>query len=262
MAMAINRMVKIFDEMKKADEKILVSYFPLCDPALEDQVAWAGKYFDNGTTVLEMGLPYEDPCLDGKTVKDSMERALKEHTIDDAFDIIAKLRETYPDNILQVMTYFEIIDKMGVDTFAKRCSACGVDAVLTPNIPVSRVDEMDKALGEYNLIHLRFAPYHLNDEVIGDLEDKAKGYIFLQAVDGVTGPQEKTSPQVGVNVKTLKDHGVETPVVAGFGISNPQHVSEMKAMGADGVIVGSKVISEIINGNGEEFIKQLRNALN
>lgn len=259
--MAMNKMVQILNEMKEAGEKILVAYFPLCDPALDDQIAWAGKYFDNGATVLEMGLPYENPCLDGKTVRDSMERALKEHTIDDAFDIISKLRKTYPDNILQVMTYFEIIDKMGIESFAKRCAECGADGVLTPNIPRSRVEELDKALDAYNLIQLRFAPFHLNDEVIEDLKEKARGYIFLQSVDGATGPQEKTSPQVGVNVDILKKSGVKTPVVAGFGISNPQHVREMKAMGADGVIVGSKIISEILDGNGEAFIGELRSAL-
>ena len=259
--MSVNRMEKILGKMKKAGEKILVAYYPLCDPLLDDPVAWAGKYFENGATVLEMGLPYENPCLDGKIVRDSMERALKQHTVDDAFDVIAELRKAYPENILQVMTYFEIIDKMGIENFAKRCAESGADGVLTPNIPENRVEELDRALGVYNLIQLRFAPFHLNEDAIQDLKKNARGYIFLQAVDGATGPQEKTSPQVGVNVTTLKQRGIETPVVAGFGISYPQHVREMKAMGADGVIVGSKIISEIENGNGEEFIRQLRSAL-
>lgn len=259
--MTMNRMQKQLGEMKKAGEKILVAYYPLCDPLLDDPIAWAGKYFENGATVLEMGLPYENPCLDGKVVRDSMDRALAEHTLDDAFDVIQKLRKAYPNNILQVMTYFEIIDRMGIETFAKRCSESGADGVLTPNIPKSRVDELDRALGAYNLIQLRFAPFHLNEDVTKDLKENAKGYIFLQAVDGATGPQEKTSPQVGQNVKILKQSGIDTPVVAGFGISNAQHVREMMAMGADGVIVGSKIISEIQNGNGEEFIQQLRSAL-
>ncbi len=259
--MAVNRMERILGEMKQAGEKILVAYYPLCDPLLDDPVAWAGKYFENGATVLEMGLPYENPCLDGKIVRESMERALTKHTVDDAFDVIAELRQAYPNNILQVMTYFEIIDKMGIENFAKRCAECGADGVLTPNIPQSRVAELDRALGAYHLLQLRFAPFHLSGDAINDLKANAKGYIFLQAVDGATGPQEKTSPQVGENVKTLKQSGIGTPVVAGFGISNAQHVREMKAMGADGVIVGSKIISEIQNGNGEEFIRQLRSAL-
>jgi tryptophan synthase alpha chain len=257
----MNRMEKVFEEMQKTGKKILVAYFPLCDPALENQVEWADKYFRNGVTVLEMGLPYENPCYDGKIVRDSMERALKGHDINDAFSIISELRKAYPDRILQVMTYFEIVDKMGMKEFAKRCLDSGADAVLSPNVPPECIEKLDSVLAEYGLINLRFAPYHLTEEKVSDLEKNAKGYIFQQAVDGVTGPQDTTSPQVGINVKLLKNRGIKTPVVAGFGISRPEQAGEMKAMGADGVIVGSAVISEIIAGKGEEFIKQLRGAL-
>lgn len=259
--MSENRMEKIFGEMMKEGKKILVSYFPLCDTALEDQVAWAGKYFDNGTTVLEMGLPYEDPCLDGKTVRDSMDRALSKYTVEDAFEVIRSLRKAYPNNILQVMTYYEIIDRMGIPAFAQRCADCGADAVLSPNTPADKVPELDAALRNLGLINLRFSPYHLTPEAEADLIVNAKGYIFQQSVDGVTGPQATTSPQVGVNVKRLKSLGITTPVVAGFGISNAQQVGEMRAMGADGVIVGSAILSAILAGNGEAFIKSLREAL-
>ena len=259
--MYVNRMERIFGEMMAGGKKILVSYFPLCDTALDDQVAWAGKYFANGTTVLEMGLPYEDPCLDGKTVRDSMSRALSKYTVDDAFDVIRSLRQTYPDNILQVMTYYEIIDKMGIEAFAQRCADCGADAVLSPNTPAEKVPALDAALSSRGLLNLRFAPYHLTPQAEADLKADARGYIFQQSVDGVTGPQATTSPQVGVNVKRLKSLGITTPVVAGFGISNAQQVGEMRAMGADGVVVGSAILSASLEGHGESFIKSLREAL-
>jgi tryptophan synthase alpha chain len=257
----MNRMEKIFNQMLSKGEKILVSYFPLCDSALADQVEWAKKYFRNGTTVLEMGLPYENPCLDGTVVRDSMKRALKEHDVNDAFNTISKLREACPENILQVMTYFEIVDQMGVKKFAKRCYESGADAVLSPNAPGERMAELDGALKEYDLIDLRFAPFNLTEEAISDLEKNAKGYIFQQAVNGVTGTQKTTSKQVGVNVKILKDRGIKTPVVAGFGISNSQQAHEMIEMGSDGVIVGSAILSAILEGKGEEFIGQLRGSL-
>ena len=257
----MNRMRTVFGEMKQRGEKILVTYFPLCDPALGDQVETAGKYFKNGATVLEMGLPYENPCLDGKIVRESMERALKEHTIDDAFDTIKALRKAYAQNILQVMTYFEIIEKMGMETFARRCSESGADAVLTPNIPPEKMAALDAALGKYDIIHLRFSPYHLNDAAVADLKANADGYIFQQAVDGVTGPQKTTSPQVGINVKILKQAGITTPVVAGFGVSTFAHVRELKEMGADGVIVGSCVVNSVLDNTLETYIAGLSEAL-
>ena len=66
-----NRMETTFQAMAEKGEKILVAYYPLCDPLIEDQVAWAGTYFENGATVLEMGIPYVDPVLDGATVRAS-----------------------------------------------------------------------------------------------------------------------------------------------------------------------------------------------
>ncbi len=257
----MNRMERIFGEMLKKDEKILVAYFPLCDPALEDQVAWAGKYFANGATVLEMGLPYEDPCLDGKTVRDSMDRALAHHSLDDAFETIRALRKAYPENILQVMTYYEIIDKMGVEAFAQRCADCGADAVLSPNVPAEKRQELDEALSKYDLIDLRFSPYHLTDAAEADLKAHAKGYIFQQAVDGATGPQKTVSPQAGINAARLKSLGITTPVLGGFGLSNAEQVAQMKSTGVDGVIVGSAIITAIQEGHGEAFIQSLREAL-
>ena len=79
----MNRMEKIFGEMKARGEKVNVLYFPIGDPVLGDSVEYAKKYFANGCTVLEIGLPYEDPYMDGKTVADSMDRA-----IGDGIDIV------------------------------------------------------------------------------------------------------------------------------------------------------------------------------
>lgn len=257
----MNRMEKIFGEMQQRGEKILVCYFPLCDTLLEDQVEWAGHYFENGTTVLEMGLPYENPCLDGKTVQESMQRALSKYTVDDAFEVIGSLRKAYPDNILQVMTYFEIIERMGISEFAGKCAESGADAVLCPNIPEDKLGELDQALKSKDLINLRFSPYHLNEAAEKDLVENAKGYIFQQAVDGATGMQKTVSPQVGKNAKRLKELGIQTPVLGGFGISDGGQAKEVCSMGTDGVIVGSAVITAIQNGNGKEFIRSLREAL-
>lgn len=256
-----NRMETTFQAMAEKGEKILVAYYPLCDPLIEDQVAWAGTYFENGATVLEMGIPYVDPVLDGATVRASMARALEEHDVSDAFKVIAELRAAYPDNILQVMTYYEIIDQMGIEEFAKACAQAGADGVLSPNTPAEVVPALDEALSKHGLINLRFSPYHLTPEAEEDLKQNARGYIFQQAVDGATGAQPTVSPQIGVNVKRLKSLGITTPVVAGFGISNGEQVAEAIGMGADGCIVGSAILTAIEKGNGAEFIKSLRDAM-
>lgn len=256
----MNNMRRVFSEMMDKGEKILVCYYPLCDPMLDDQVKWAGKYFEAGTTVLEMGLPYKDPCLDGKTVRDSMERALKEHDLNDAFEVIAKIHEKYPNNVLEVMTYYENVAAMGVEEFAKRCHEVGADSVLAPNATMEQLKEMDEVFKKYDLINLRFAYYNISDEQLEDLKT-VDGFIFVQAVNGATGPQKTVDKHVGENVKLLKENGIKIPCIGGFGISNPDQVYEMKSMGTDGCVIGSSVLTSIANGNGFEYIKSLREAL-
>lgn len=254
----MNRMEIIFDQMKAAGEKVLILYFPIGDPAMGDSVAWGEKYFDNGATVLEIGLPYEDPVLDGPVVKDSMGRAIARVSMDEVFGMIAEIRRRRPDNILQVMTYYGNIAKLGTAGFAEKCAMAGVDAVLTPDASIEQLHELDEVLGRYGIHNLRFAPYHLNEEFIGDLQAHAAGYIFQQAVDGGTGMQATVSPQIGINVKRIKEAGIQTPVCAGFGISSAEQAAEALSMGADGIIVGSAMIKHLLNGDGENYIRSLR----
>ncbi|MCK4255857.1 tryptophan synthase subunit alpha [candidate division WOR-3 bacterium] len=258
----MNRMDRIFSQMMDEGDKILVTYFPIGDTIFNDNdIEWAGKYFESGSTLLEIGLPYEDPVMDGEVITNSMERARDNFNLDQVFDKIKEIRTHYPDNILQIMTYFENVKKYGIPKFAELCHKCDVDAVLSPNTPQDQISVMDEALEKYNIHNLRFAPYNLNQEVIKDLKENARGYIFLQAVDGATGPQENVSPQIGENVKILKEAGIINPVVAGFGISNPSQISEVVEMGADGAIVGSAIVKSIQEGNGPKFIRSLKESI-
>lgn len=257
-----NRMDTVFGEMMAKGEKILILYFPIGDTIFgNEDVEWGKRYFNNGATVLEIGLPYENPIYDGGTVKASMARALENTTMDKVFANIKELRRQCPDNILQIMCYYEIIQRYGAEEFARIAEDCGVDAVLSPNVPVPERHMLDEVLGAHGMYFLRFANFHLDDEMINDLKTNVKGgYVFQQAVDGATGEQPTVSPQIGVNVKLLKDAKVQAAICAGFGISNAKQVAEAVGMGADGVIVGSATINHILAGDGEEFIKSLSEA--
>lgn len=255
----MNRMTRILNEMQHKGEKVLVLYFPVGDPTIEDEADWAEKYFDNGATVLEIGLPYHVPYLDGKVVTESMRRAGSHHSIDEVFDIIAGMRRRCPDQILQIMTYYGNIAYEGIGTFANKCAQAGVDAVLAPDIPADQRKTVAEIFEQAGLLCLHFVPFHFED---GELEvlRQAKGYIFLQAVDGATGAQSTLSPQIAQNVKRLKEAGVSIPVIPGFGISTPEQAAEVFAMGADGVVVGSAMVNSLLEHRGEQFIRQLRQA--
>lgn len=253
----MNRMDRTFEEMRKQGEKILILYFPIEDPILGDSVEYAEKYFENGCTVLEIGLPYENPCLDGNTVKKSMERALSRADLDKVFDTIAAIRKRCPDKILQIMTYHGNCEKYGYAGFAKKCSDAGVDGVLCPDAKPEQWDRLDAALEFHGIRNLVFAPYHLTREKIEEVKKIKGGYVFLQAVDGGTGQQAEVSPHIRENAEILKKAGITAPICAGFGISNAEQLEEVLAFGVEGAIIGSATINHIQKGEGERFIAEL-----
>ena len=257
----MNRMEQVFPAMLERGRKILVSYFPIGDPCVADPVDWAGRFLENGTTVLELGLPYEAPVLDGEVVRASMERALQHTDLEHIFLDISEIRHAFPNAILQVMTYAETVLRFGGEQFAEICRGIGVDAVLSANESPALRAELDRSLGALGIDHLRFIPYHMNDSHILDLKKHGSGYAYLQAVDGATGSSTAITSQIGGNIRLLRQSGVSLPLIPGFGISTPEHVKAYLAMGADGVIVGSAIIRHILDGTGERYIKSLSDAL-
>lgn len=257
----MSRMQQTFEAMMAKKEKILVSYFPIGDPCVADAVSWAKRFLDNGTTVLELGLPYEAPVLDGAVVKESMERALQRTDLTGVFSDIVAIRTACPNAILQVMTYVENILKYGYEEFARICHEIGVDAVLAANASPAQMAMLDKSLAPYDIDNIRFIPYHMSPENIADLQKNASGYVYLQAIDGATGSAAAITDQVEKNAQALRRAGIKVPLIPGFGISTPEHIKAYLSMGVDGVIVGSSIIKNILAGTGESYIKSLSDAL-
>lgn len=259
--MSANRMAKILGERKARGERSLITYYPLCDPIITDPVTTALAFFDAGADVLEMGLPCANPYLDGATVSASMARAIKAHKIEDAFDEVAAIRAAKPDALLQIMTYWSIIETMGVNTFVERARSCGADAINAPDAPEIGKGILCDALSEQKMLFIEFVPYHMSVSKLNEYRQHDEGYLFLQAVDGATGARNRIDPHVGETIQLLRKEGFTANLCPGFGISTPEHIRDYIELGADGVIVGSAVLRELEMGNVLSFIGELKSAL-
>ena len=255
-----NRIVAFFRE-KKENEKALICYFPVGDPSF-DSLHIASLYLDSGTDILEIGIPVEDPYLDGEVVAESMKRALEHQDLSATLEIIVQIRREHPDAILQGMCYKQLFNSISWDKFNDFVIKSGLDGLLVADADFEEQKDIRNNLNEYVSL-LSFLPFSYNKGDLNNLNDMGEGYVFLQAIDGATGMRKELDSQLESKIHMVKQEVPNVPVCVGFGISNPEHCRQINNMGADGVIIGSATLNKIAEGDASlvNFVKECKKAL-
>jgi tryptophan synthase alpha chain len=225
----------------------LTCYFPLGDPRVP--VEMVDVYADQGVDVLEIGLASPDPYLDGPDVRGSMARAISRWAgpdraradLDRLLDRLAR-RGAAPATLL--MSYADA-DHPGIDDPA---FWAGLDSLLVVAPEAAwlrhRIEACARAAGLHPSVFLSLpvSPAGL------EAARAARFYVMLQAVAGVTGPRDGVDPGNAARIADLRRAGVSLPILPGFGISTGAQAAALRAMGADGVVVGSSVLRMAIAG--------------
>lgn len=217
-----------------------------------------------GADLIEIGIPFSDPVAEGPVIQKADDRALKGGvTTDGIFKMVEEVRAVC-DIPLAFMTYFNPVFVYGSKRFIERCGACGIDALIVPDLPFEEKGELSplcKAHG-VDLISL-VAP--TSEERIQTIAAEAEGFLYCVSSMGVTGIRNKITTDIGKMV-SLARSVTKTPCAIGFGISTPQQAKEM-AQKADGVIVGSAIV-RLCEQFGEacvepvlSFVKEMKQAI-
>lgn len=259
----MNRLVTRFKTLRQKKEGALITYFPIGEPGF-DTMGLAETYIGNGADLLEIALPVNDPSSDGPVVAQSMERVREVgRDLDWLFNEIFKIRNAYPDMPLQIFSYMQIFNEKALDEVAVFCKQAQVDAMLFPDASEEQIQGMEESFGS-DLCSLRFMPFRCEMSDIELVRDRAKGYIFLQAVDGTTGERESVDTALSEKIDLLHKQIPDVSICTGFGVSVPRHCREMIEMGADGVIVGSLLVKKLISTSLRDtgrLIKELKTNL-
>lgn len=251
-AIASHPLQQMFQRLKQERSGAMITYFPI--GVGFDSVHLADVYDSCGVDVLEIGLPTANPYMDGKTVTKAMSQALADgYTVEKCFGEILRIRTKYPDKPLEVFTYRETVTELGPDRFLSLCTDNGVDSVLIVGAePAWLANEATAFPSSIDLLGL--SPYDFTDEYARALAAAPlSGYVFMQATPGVTGKRDHVMPGLGDRISALRGHLGDLPICAGFGISNADHVRDMRAAGADGVIVGSLALEWLSTKTEAEF---------
>jgi len=226
----------------------LVGYLPVGYPdvatSVDAIVALTQGTDGVGCDVIEIGMPYSDPVMDGVAIQRAGTAALERGVrTRDVFAAVSAVAATGTPAL--VMTYWNLIDHYGVRTFARDFAAAGGAGLITPDLTPDEADEWVAASDEYGLDRVFLVAPSSTDERLAMTVAACRGWVYATAVMGVTGARTETSNAAPTLVGRVHSLGAGLPVGVGLGVSNGDQAASVGAT-ADGVIVGSALVSTLL----------------
>jgi len=233
-----------FEKARAEDRAALVGYLPAGFPDVAGGIDALRVMVENGCDVIEIGLPYTDPVMDGPTIQAAAQQALDGgvRTADVLRTVEAVAALGVPT---VVMTYWNPIERYGVDRFAADLANAGGAGLVTPDITPDFGAEWIAAADARDLDKVFLVAPSSTDERIAMTTANCRGFVYATAVMGVTGARTSTSDLAGPLVARTKKT-TDLPVGVGLGVSNGAQAAEVASF-ADGVIVGSAFVRRLLD---------------
>jgi tryptophan synthase alpha chain len=194
---------------------------------------------DAGADLLELGVPYSDPLADGPVIQAAGGEALAAGaTLLGVLEVARGLSTRVP---VVVMIYANLVLARGLDAFVELLARAGVSGVIVPDLPFEEAAPLRLACDARGLALVPLVAPTTPEERLGAIGAQARGFLYTVSVVGTTGERASFSQQVGAVITRAAAH-TDVPVAVGFGISTPEHAAAAAAAGADGVIVGTRLV--------------------
>ncbi|WP_414842766.1 tryptophan synthase subunit alpha [Kocuria flava] len=236
-------------ECRAQGRPALVGYLPAGFPTVEESIEAAVALGANGADVVEIGIPYSDPVMDGPVIQQATTTALAHgFRVADVFRVVRAVAER-TDAVPVVMTYWNPVLQMGVDTFAERLAEAGGAGIITPDLVPDEAGEWFEASQRHGLDRIFLVAPSSSRERLDLVAKASSGFVYAVSVMGVTGARERVSDAAEQLVADTRAAGAEH-VCVGLGVSRREHVEEIGAY-ADGVIVGTALVKALGDGGPE-----------
>lgn len=237
----------VFSRNKASGKPTLVGYFPAGYPSVEESVAACVAMCENGVDILELGVPYSDPVMDGAVIQSATEEALSNgFKLSMLFELISKIAARVSTPIL-VMTYWNPILQYGVDRFAKELKAAGGVGVITPDLIVDEAKQWLEASEKHGLERVFLATPSSIQSRVNSVVAASRGFVYTVSTMGITGAREDLDAKARAVVQKIRNANPEQFTAVGIGISTRAQVEEVNSY-ADGAIVGSVFVRAYANG--------------
>jgi len=244
----VSGLAAAFERGRAEGRGLLVGYLPAGFPTVPAGVAALRAMVEAGTDVIEVGLPYSDPLIDGPTIQAAVARALAGGVrIRDVLATVQAVAGTGVPTV--VMTYWNPVDAYGVDRFARDLAVAGGAGMITPDLIPDEAAEWLDASDAAGLDRIFLVAPSSTDERIAMTARHCRGFVYATSVMGVTGARGSTSvraPELVARVRAVTD----LPVGVGLGVSNGAQAAEVAGY-ADAVIVGSAFVRCLLDAPSE-----------
>jgi len=232
---------QVFSELDRA---ALIPFFVIGDPDFDTSLEIVKTAIDAGCDILELGIPFSDPIADGTTIQKADIRATASGmNVQKALQFIRKVTD-YKDIPVGLLMYYNLVYQYGMEKFFSDFHQAGVNSVLVADLSIDDADEIITPAKAAGLDTVFIVTPNTDTERMKVIASKTTGFIYTVSRLGVTGISEKLSGVVEDLVGKLKKL-TSVPVCVGFGISKPEHAVTIAQAGADGVIIGSKIVKII-----------------
>lgn len=206
---------------------------------------------------FEIGIPYSDPLADGPTIQYASEWALDQGVkADRVFAAVGQVSTVSKPIIF--MTYFNVIHKIGLESFAAQAAQAGASGVIVPDLSIEESDAWCQAASARGLSTIFMVAPTSTDRRIEMIAKRSTGFIYCVSIKGVTGARTELPVELPTLIEKIRSY-TDIPVVVGFGVSNGEQAKSLKGL-ADGVIVGSALINAIKSGADDD--ERINNAIN
>lgn len=238
----ITRLSDAFARAKAEQRAALIGYLPGGFPSPDASVAVINAMIDAGADIIEVGLPYSDPLMDGPVIQDAVDQALAAGTTTDVvLDVVSQVSGR--GAAILVMSYWNPIERYGVERFAAGLAAAGGVGVITPDLTVEEAGPWILATDAQAIDRIFLVAPSSTNARIATVVAKTSGFVYAASTMGVTGARTAVSSGAGDLVARTR-RCTDLPIAVGLGVSTGQQAAELAAY-ADGVIVGSAFVRRV-----------------
>lgn len=249
-----------FAALQAEGKKAFVSYVMAGDPDFDTSLEIVRGLPGAGVDIIELGLPFTDPMADGPTIQLAGQRALEGGmTLKKTLALARAFREQDQITPIVLMGYYNPIYSCGVDKFLEEAREAGIDGLIVVDLPPEEDSELCLPANAAGLNFIRLATPTTDDKRLPRVVQNTSGFVYYVSITGITGSAEAQAGEVSPEVARIKAAS-GLPVIVGFGVNSPEK-SRAIAEVADGVVVGSAIVSKIAAGNSVAdvlaFVKSL-----